>query len=678
MRMSIVTGALFVHASILLAQSYSISTFAGGGRPPSAVPAGSVRVAVSGPVVIGGAGEVYFSSGNAVMKVDVNGILTRFAGTGAFGTAGDGGPAVEAQLAWPAGLALDNAGNLFIADNASHRIRKVTPDGNISTVVGSTARYSGDGGPAAAAQLNWPTGLAFDAAGNLYIADTANQVVRKVSSKGIITTVATGLNQAEGVAADAAGNLYIADSFVYDDGCGDFSYTGSVLKVTPDGTASTIVKAAPGAGVLSPKGIAADAAGNLYVADAISDEVLRISSSGAVTTAAGNAGAQVYACPAEYVNFKTQLICPEGVAVDRSGNLYVSDTGHGRIARISPQGDASNVVGDGVLGNYWGDGGKGADAGLDVPLGVAVDGAGNVYISDTKNSRVRKVTPAGVISTVAGTGISGFSGDGGPAISAQMRGPSGLTLDAAGNLYIADWTDNRIRKVAVDGTITTVAGRGDTNPPLGDGGKATDASLAGPFGVAVDGNGNLYIADTYYYLIRKVSPAGIITTAAGHNFYSSGPIDVGFPTSVVSDAAGNLYIVSESRVLKLAPDGTLTTVAGTVASGMAASGDGGPATSAVLQGAFAVAVDGAGNLYIAGGNLTGYFGGSGSVRKITRDGIISTIAGNGVSGYSGDGGPAAGASFSPATAGIAVDGSGNVYVADVFNNVIRVLNPASK
>jgi sugar lactone lactonase YvrE len=673
MRIRAALIAVVLRTSTLVAQPYTISTVAGGGAPPISVPAPSVHVPVSNGIAISSAGDVYFSSDNSVLKVDAAGTLTRIAGTGKFGYSGDGGPAVQAQLAWPVGLALDSAGNLFIADNANQRVRKVTPAGIISTIAGGVAGYSGDGGPAANAQINWPTSLAFDASGNLYITDTANHVIRRVSGAGIITTVATGLNQAEGVAVDSSGNLYIADYSVTTNDDGDYVYSGRVLRVNSSGTTDTI--AGDGVqGLSTPQGMTVDTSGNLFVADAVAGKVLKISSGGVITTAAGDF--PQYTCPAYYSFGRTQLLCPGGVAVDRAGNLYVADTGHGRIAKISPQGDVANIVGDGTPGNYWGDGGKAADAALFVPVGVVVDASANLYIADTRNSRVRKVSPDGVITTVAGTGISGYSGDGGPAASAQLRGPAGLAVDASGNLYIADYLDNRIRKVSVDGTITTVAGRGDFNPPLGDGGPATSASLAGPLGVAVDSRGNIYIADSSFFLVRKVSPAGIITTVAGRNYFQGGPNDIYLPTGVAVDSAGNLYIATITTIHKLAPDGTFTTVAGNdTAVAPGPSGDGGPATRAALQGPFAVAVDQAGNLYISGGNLSGYGSGAGHVRKVTGDGIITTIAGNGVSGYSGDGGPATSASFSAAAGGIAVDASGAVYVADVYNNVIRVLRP---
>ena len=657
-------------ASTLSAQQYTISTVVGGGPPPSVVTASSVRLPISGGIAIGSAGEIYFSAGNAVMKVDAKGILTRVAGTGKYGYSGDGGSALSAQLAWPAGLAFDSSGNLFIADNANHRIRKVTPTGIISTVVGGSAGYSGDGGLAVNATLNWPTAVAVDTLGEMFIADTANQVVRKVDARGIITTIATGLNSPEGVAVNSSGDLYIAD-YATEDGCCEIVYSGRIVKMTADGTSAILTSGPPG--LQSPRGMAVDATGNIYVADAIGDRVWKVSDGGVFSVASGNSFDE-YACPSDYPVSRDQLICPMGVAVDGSGNLYVADTGHSRIARVSSQGAITNVVGDGTLGNYWGDGGEATESGVYFPLGVVADNAGNLYVSDSSNSRVRKVASDGTITTVAGTGVSGYSGDGGAATAARLKAPTGLALDASGNLYIADRADNRIRKVSMDGTITTVAGRGDAGLPLGDGGQATVASLAEPMGVAVDKTGNVYIADTGFNLIRKVSPSGVITTVAGRNYYQDGPIDVGSPISLAFDAAGSLYIASFNTIRKLSPDGALSTIAGNAAFGFAPpSGDGGPATSAALQGPFFVALDVAGNLYISGGSLSGYPLGSGYVREVTTDGIIHTIAGNGTTGYSGDGGPANKAAFSQATAGIAVDTGGTIYVTDVFNSVVRAL-----
>ena len=208
------------------------------------------------------------------------------------------------------------------------------------------------------------------------------------------------------------------------------------------------------------------------------------------------------------------LMNPGGVAVDAAGTLYIADTDNNRIRKVTTAGVITTVAGNGLAG-AGGDGGQAVFASLHSPHGVAVDAAGNLYIADTDNNRIRKVTPAGIITTVAGTGISGHSGDGGPATAARLNYPVGVAVDAAGNLYIADTGNSRIRKVTPAGVITTLAGTG-IGGYSGDGGPATAAQLKYPFGVAVDAAGNLYIADSGNNSIRKVTPAGIITTVAGN------------------------------------------------------------------------------------------------------------------------------------------------------------------
>jgi len=223
------------------------------------------------------------------MKLDAKGILTRVAGSGKYGYSGDGGPATRAQLAWPGGLALDGSGNLFIADNANHRIRKVSPEGIISTVAGSTAGNSGDGGPATSAQLNWPTGVAVDAPGNLYIADAANGRIRKVSSNGTISTLIADLHHAEGVTVDASGNIYITDYVVSVGDDFENYYTGRILRMTANGSTDTLTEGqGNNQGLLGPRGIAVDASGNLYAADPAANRVWKISPTGHVSTAAGS------------------------------------------------------------------------------------------------------------------------------------------------------------------------------------------------------------------------------------------------------------------------------------------------------------------------------------------------------------------------------------------------------
>ena len=279
------------------------------------------------------------------------------------------------------------------------------------------------------------------------------------------------------------------------------------------------------------------------------------------------------------------LAFPQGVAVDAAGNLFIADPVNNRIRQVSPDGVIRTVAGNGIRG-FSGDGGPATNASLLFPQGVAVDTAGNLFIADTNNHRIRKVSPNGVIRTVAG---SGFSGDGGPAINASLDFPSSVAVDAAGNLFIADAGNNRIRQVSPDGVIRTVAGSG-SGGFSGDGGPATNASLLFPQGVAVDAAGNLFIADAGNNRIRQVSPDGVIRTVAGNRSGGfsgdGGPAtnaSLNFPSGVAVDAAGNLFIADpvNNRIRQVSPDGVIRTVAGKRSGGF--SGDGGLATNASLN-----------------------------------------------------------------------------------------------
>jgi hypothetical protein len=349
------------------------------------------------------------------------------------------------------------------------------------------------------------------------------------------------------------------------------------------------------------------------------------------------------------------------------------------------------IAGNGVTG-FSGDGGPATLASLNptsvsLPAtSVAVDASGNLFIADTGNNRIRKVSASGIISTVAGNGVAGFSGDGGPAISASLNFsgfPGAVAVDAFGNLFIADTGNNRIRRVSASGIITTVAGNGIYSS-FGDGGPATSASLCGPLGVAVDSFGNLFVADTYCFFVRKVSTNGIITTVAGNgettaNGFPSfsgdgGPATsagVPQPSALAVDASGNLFIVDVTdRVRKVSASGIITTVAGDGVFGF--SGDGGAATAAAMAQPSGIGVDASGDLFIAD-----YF--NNRIRKVSAGGIITTVAGSGpfgvnggqsTGGFAGDGGPATAALLS-LPSGVAVDTFENLFIADAGNNRIR-------
>jgi len=327
---------------------------------------------------------------------------------------------------------------------------------------------------------------------------------------------------------------------------------------------------------------------------------------------------------------------PSSVATDGKGGLYITGQVQNEVYRLSADGRLSIVAGTGTSG-FGGDGGPATSAQMWSPAGISVDAVGNIYVADCQNNRIRKVTAAGMICTVAGNGTAGFSGDGGSAISAQLWSPNAVAVDSSGNLYIADVLNNRIRKVTPDGVISTVAGNG-TPGFSGDGGPATSAALYCPNGVAVDSSGSLYIADTYDLRIRKVTSAGIISTVAGDGTSgfngdggSASSAQLCCPNGVAVDSSGDLYIAdtSDHRIRIVTPAGIIKTVAGNGTAGF--SGDGGPATSAQLNFPSGIAADSAGNLYIADTyNLR--------VRRVNPAGIISTIAGDEPGGFSGDGG----------------------------------------
>lgn len=324
----------------------------------------------------------------------------------------------------------------------------------------------------------------------------------------------------------------------------------------------------------------------------------------------------------------------------------------------------------GGAGSFSGDGGAANLATLSDPIDMTVDAAGNVYIVDYINARIRKVNTAGIITTIAGTGVQGYGGDGGPATSAKLNGPVSIAIDASGNIYIGDYGNDRVRKINTSGIISTFAGTG-VGGFSGDGGTATSAKIDGPMDLTFDGFGNLFIADINNSRIRKVNALGIISTYAGNGTQAYGGdggnainAQLNGPMGIAFDASNNLYIADwqNGRIRKVNSSGIISTYAGTGSFGD--SGDGGQATNAQIA-PRRLAVDAAGNLLFTV-NV------SYRVRKINSSGIISAFAGTGAGGFAGDGGPALAAHFE-SPEGITVDGNGNVYIADGVNNRIRIV-----
>lgn len=757
----------------------------------SAVYTGPITVSTSQTIAALVTAGGYSTSATAYQQYFINNSQSSFAytiaGNGLWGLSGDGGPATVASLNFPTGIAVDKAGNRYIADTGNNVVRKVAAGSGIITTFAGTgiAGYSGDNGSAITAQLNAPWALAVDGAGNLYIADSGNRVVRMVAAgTGVITTYAGSatatslgdgglatsaqLSSAYGVAFDATGNLYISDGqrvrkvtastgiITTFAGTGTYGYSGD------NGPATS-------AAIGVAQGLASDGNGNLYISDTGNNVVRKVGlSTGSITTVAGT----VHTSGSSYGGdggpaLSAMLYDPYAIAVDGAGNLFISDTLNNAVREVT----ASNGFINTIMGHppsdcsgLVGDGGPALSSAICAPEGLTFDAAGNLLVVENGSSRVREITlpmlppttatatpvvdvlpgsyagsqkvnitdaipgakiyvtvdgsapttnssgyrgtinvtgsatlqaiaaapgklqsaplkvvytittpPAAVITTVAGNGVAGLSGAGGQATSAELGLPSGVAFDSKGNLYIADSDDSVVWKVdSGTGTISVVAGTLGLWGESGDGGLATSAQLYSPTHIAFDKANNLYISDTQNNLIRMVSAqTGIISVYAGNNGYSwvlgdGGPATAATlvePQGIALDSAGNLYIADQgnNRIRMVsASTGIMSTVAGGATSGLL--GDGGPATSATLSYPNDVAVNPQGNLYIADGARVRVVNGS--------TGVITSIAGNGNHGDSGDGGSATAAEI--CAAGLALDRTGNIYVSSC-PNVVRMV-----
>jgi sugar lactone lactonase YvrE len=404
---------------------------------------------------------------------------------------------------------VDNAGNVFVADSGNNTIRKVTPGGVVTTLVGLALTQGSADGTGSAARFFNPVGVAVDSAGNVHVADTANNTIRKVTPGGVVTTLA-GLSGSPGsadgtgsaarftnplgVAVNSAGNAYVADKNNY-----------TIRKVTPGGVVTTLAGLAGSPGIADgtgstarfhqPSGVAVDSAGNIYVADTLNDTIRKVTPGGVVTTLAGMPGSQG---STNGTGSAARFYWPQGVAVDDAGNVFVSDGGNNTIRKVTPGGVVTTLAG--LAGTQGSADGTGSAARFSHPVGVAVDSAGSVYVADESNDTIRKVTPGGMVTTLAGLAGSLGSADG-TGSAAQFWDPVGVAVDSGGNVYVTDSANNTIRKVMPGGVVTTLAGCASCSSGNADG-AGSDARFFHPYGVAVDSAANLYVADELNNTIR--------------------------------------------------------------------------------------------------------------------------------------------------------------------------------
>ncbi len=508
-------------------------------------------------------GNLYIVAIAYMYKVDTNGIISHYGGNGGSGYTGDSGLATSASF-WATETAFDADGNLYFSDatvgSGENVIRKIDKNGIITTVVGDgSSGYTGDGGLATSAQINKPRGLIFDSSGILYFSDSGNNVLRTVNKDGVINTIA-----GKGIAGFSGDN-------------------GQALV----------------AEINNPDDIIIDDSGNIIFYDVGNGRIRKIDTSGVISTIAGTNiynGERILASTA-----RSNL--PRNPAFDKHGNLFVAEQQGHRIRKIDRNGIITTVAGNGNEG-FSGDGGSAIEAMISNPRAVAVDDTGNIYISDVGNIRIRKVDTNGIITTYAGTGESGYSGDGSAATLAKISFPYQLAIDKNSNIYFAEYGNDVIRKVDTNGIISTVAGNG-TYGYSGDGSAATSAQLKSPLGVAFDSEDNMYIGDYDNNVIRKVDSNGIISTVAGTGtagYSGDGGMATSAnlyrPTALTVDLSGNIYFCDTYNevVRRISKNGIISTIAGTGTQGY--SGNGGAATSAKLYRPYGIAVDSLNNIYI--------------------------------------------------------------------------------
>ena len=639
---AMVLAASFSAGAVTVYEPYAITTIAGLGNNVGSIDGPPDQAQFNGPqsTAVDKVGNVYVAEywNQTIRQITPAGVVSTFAGlAGEVGSVD--GKRHDARFAFPEGVAVAPDGSIYVADSFNQTIRKISRAGGVTTLAGLPGIAGFVDGIGSAARFDSPVDVTVNKVGEVIVADASNYAIRKIATDGTVTTFAgngmpgsmdgtgTGaqFNWPNGVAVDKTGNIFVADQF-----------NGSVRKITP----SAVVTTYANFGSDLPTRVVTDRQLNVYAT--LGNEIDRVSTTGEVTFfAGGRTGSQ------DGTGADAEFGSVASLGIDLSGNIFAADSGNNTIRKIAPDATVTTFAGEATIGSRDG---TGTDARFYYPSGMAIDATGTLYIADSSNHTIRKMTPDGVVTTVAGKAQTPGYVDANGA-DARFYYPTGMAVDSTGNAYVADFSNNVVRKITPAGDVTTIAG-----------GYHFDY----PGGVAVDVAGNVYVTATVNETIDKVAPDGTVTIYAGvpgkAGLKNGGASKARFddPSGITIDSAGNLYVAdfNNDAIRKITPDLVVSTPAGGAQNG---SNDG-SGQGASFRGPLGVAVDGAGNLYVTDEN-------NDTIRKVTPGGLVTTLAGSPLSGGWVDG--TGGDARMTYPHGIAVDGSGNIYVADLLNNTIR-------
>lgn len=629
-------------STIVVTNSLSVSVLAGFLGPQGSTDGTGIGAQFNIPrgTATDSAGNIYVADtgNNIIRKITSAGVVTTLAGTAstltALGCTDVDATGSAAVFCAPMALTVDTSGNLFVTEGKGETIRKITPAGVVSTFAGQSGAMGTSDGTAGAARFNNPTGITIDGQNNLYVADTGNNAVRKITPAGIVSTLTPN----------------------------------NVGRCTSelDGNVST-------ATFCSPTGIAVDSTGTIFVADTGANTIRKITSAGVVNTIAGylgNGGCQL----ADGTGSAAAFCRPGAIALSGS-NLFVVDQGNNSIRQVTTSGVVTTLAGEGV--GYAN--GTGAQASFNAPGGIAIDSNNNLYVADTGNNLIRKMTTTGTVSALAGSTVSINSSIDGTGSAARFSNPMGIATDSSGNVYVADTGTQTIRKITTPGgAVTTLAGGTTQNqsyyPCIQTNGSyvSTNSLFCNLKALTTDSSGNVYAIDNN--LIRKITPAGVVTTLAGGSWYCGSYDGQGSsaafcnPSALTVDSTGNVYVADSGNgvIRKITPTGLVSTLAGSytpyygwyLSSCQEQDGTG---TAAKFCQPYGITIDKSNNLYVSD-----YLGNT--VRMVTPAGVVTTLAGNGKSGWADSSGSFA-QFWQPST--IAMGNNGKLYVQD--SNGMRVV-----